>query len=115
MSVSASDPRYLSGELVSITTGRTFSEKTKEILSKKMSTRQLEKNTMHGKIWINDGKNSKGINIQDLNTWETSGWKKGRLINKFWINNGKTDLFINSSDFINYDQTLWNRGKAKKI
>ena len=77
--VSIDNPRYLSGELVSIWTGKKHTEETKEKIGKSNSIKQKgEKNSQFGTCWITKDGINKKIKKEELDSFITQGWNKGR-------------------------------------
>lgn len=79
--ISKNDPRYLSGELVGTFYGRKHKEETKEKLKKTFKERQHqqgEKNSQYGTCWIHNNKENKKIKKDELESYLSEGWIKGR-------------------------------------
>lgn len=81
--IDSDDPRYLSGELTHIWKGRKHTEETKHKISEKMKMlehQKGEKNSQFGTCWVTkDGKSIK-IKKNELESFVSEGWKKGRVI-----------------------------------
>lgn len=83
--VSVNDERYLSGELTAIWRGRKHSDKTKDKMKqtyKIIHHQQGEKNSQYGKCWIMKNGISKTIKKDELETYISLGWIKGRKCKK---------------------------------
>lgn len=83
--VSVNDERYLSGELTAIWRGRKHSDKTKDKMKqtyKIIHHQQGEKNSQYGKCWIMKDGISKTIKKDELETYISLGWIKGRKCKK---------------------------------
>lgn len=89
--VHINDPRYLNGELVGITKNNKASDDTKRKMSETRKGRKLteeHRNNIRtsligkpgntkGRIWINNKKERKLIDKQDINYWTSIGWVRG--------------------------------------
>lgn len=76
------DPRYLSGELVPIWKDRKHTEETKEKIGKVNSIKQKgDKNSQFGTCWITKDNINKKIKKEELESYLSLGWFKGRIIN----------------------------------
>lgn len=83
-SVYKTDPRYISGELVSTWKGKFHSEESKTKISKANSINQKgSKNSMYGKVSVSNGLENKSINKEDLEKFlkENTDWKRGKHLN----------------------------------
>lgn len=83
--VSVNDPRYLSGELKCIWCGRKHKPETIEKSKKtykEIGHQQGEKNSQYGTCWIMKDGESKKIKKDELELFESMGWKKGRICKK---------------------------------
>jgi hypothetical protein len=77
--INKDDPRYLSGELVPITTGNKLSKEHKEKISKANKISQSGKrNSQYGTYWICKKDIIKKIKKEELDSYISLGWKKGR-------------------------------------
>ena len=79
--ITKEDPRYISGELIPIWKGKHHSEETKQIISEKSKIHQrAEGNSQFGTCWIHrlDFKENKKIKKEELNSFLSEGWVKGR-------------------------------------
>ena len=83
--VSVNDPRYLSGELKHIWCGKKHKPETIEKSKntyKEIGHQQGEKNSQYGTCWIMKDGESKKIKKDELELFESMGWKKGRICKK---------------------------------
>lgn len=83
--VSKTDPRYISGELKYFWCGRKHKPETIEKFKKtykEIGHQQGEKNSQYGKCWITKDGESKSIKKDELELFESMGWKKGRICKK---------------------------------
>ena len=83
--VSINDERYLSGELTAIWSGRKHSDKTKDKMKqtyKIINHQQGEKNSQYGTCWVMKDGISKKIKKDELETYISLGWIKGRKCKK---------------------------------
>lgn len=79
--VDINDPRYLSGELKPIWSGKKHKPETKEKWKetyKKIKHQQGEKNSQFGTCWIHNNKENKKIKKEELENYINDGWIKGR-------------------------------------
>lgn len=79
--VNSNDARILSGELVGIFYGRKHKDETKEKLKKSLKEiqhQQGEKNSQYGTCWIHNDKENKKIKKDELESYLSKGWIKGR-------------------------------------
>lgn len=79
--VSVDDPRFLSGELVGMWKGCKHSEKTKKQIGSKSKLHQKGSgNSQFGTCWIHklDLKENKKIKKEELDSFLSEGWIKGR-------------------------------------
>lgn len=79
--VNSNDARILSGELVGIFYGRKHKDETKEKLKKSLKEiqhQQGEKNSQYGTCWIHNDKENKKIKKDELESYLSEGWIKGR-------------------------------------
>ena len=79
------DPRYLSGELKHIWCGKKHKPETIEKSKKtykEIGHQQGEKNSQYGTCWIMKDGESKKIKKDELELFESMGWKKGRICKK---------------------------------
>jgi hypothetical protein len=78
--VDINDPRYLSGELTYIWTGKKHKEETKRKISETNKIKQKgELNSQYGTMWITNGIENKKIKKDEI---IPEGWTKGRKITK---------------------------------
>ena len=77
------DPRYLSGELVSVWSGKSHTDETKQKMKEKHKGNNYQKgenNSQYGTCWVTkDGKNKK-ISSDEIDEYLNQGYKKGRFI-----------------------------------
>jgi hypothetical protein len=79
------DERVLNGELVYFWKGRKHSDKTKDKMKqtyKNINHQQGEKNSQYGTCWIMKDGISKKIKKDELETYISLGWIKGRICKK---------------------------------
>lgn len=78
--VSKNDPRYLSGELVFVSTGYKFTEEQKQKLRnkfKEIGHNKGEKNSQYGTKWISKDGIKMKIKKEQLNEYLNNGWHLG--------------------------------------
>lgn len=79
--VSKKDPRYLSGELLPIWKGKKHSAESIDKLRntlKSIEHQKGEKNSQFGTCWVTKNGENKKIKKEELNTFISNGWNRGR-------------------------------------
>ncbi|MCQ2740282.1 MAG: GIY-YIG nuclease family protein [bacterium] len=87
-------------------TNRTVSEKTKELISKKVSEQQI------GLVWLHKGKKEIQVKPNDLETYLSDGYSKGRYYNKVWVHKDTKTKMVDKDKLNNYLQDGWLEGRG---
>lgn len=79
LSVSKDDTRYLSGELISVWVDKKHTDESKKKIGDKNSINQMgNKNSQFGTCWITKEGINKKIKKEDLESYITDNWLRGR-------------------------------------